>query len=143
MGLLGRMLGLDLETQRAKLFMSTLKRGIDDPTLIDLVLEGINVNYRDDEGSTPLHMAAAAGENGLVWQLIKFGADPNAKGNDGTTPLHLASHMNRLQVVQSLVEHGVELNPRLLNLKVTPLGAAKMEGNKEIVELLERHGAIE
>jgi ankyrin repeat protein len=61
-------------------------------------------------GITPLHRAAAAGDEREVENLIKAGAliDPRSLGN--FTPLHLAVIRNHTSTVSKLLENGADVN---------------------------------
>ena len=53
--------------------------------------EGIDINESiDDEGNTPLHVAAISGNIILAQFLVQNGADPEAKNIHGETPLDMA-----------------------------------------------------
>lgn len=55
-----------------------------------LILKGkANVNFKDKQGLTPLHLACHEAYFDMVKLLIQNGADVNIKDNDGDTPLHL------------------------------------------------------
>jgi ankyrin repeat protein len=56
------------------------------------------------------------------------------------TPIYAAAFRGRLQIVQILLEKGVDVNLGMRG--ESPLEAAKVEGHKEVAELLEKHGAI-
>lgn len=43
---------------------------------------GININEKDLEGNTPLHLAASSGTLDTVSLLLKYGADPNIRDKD-------------------------------------------------------------
>ncbi|MGC9105409.1 MAG: ankyrin repeat domain-containing protein [Thermoprotei archaeon] len=49
-----------------------------------------DVNIRDKDGNTPLHLAAWYGYLDIVKFLVEHGADVNARNAEGNTPLHLA-----------------------------------------------------
>ena len=52
---------------------------------------GVDVNIKDCEGLTPLHLATRGGLRDAVRLLVKeLGADLTAEDKDGRTPLHLA-----------------------------------------------------
>ena len=70
---------------------------------------GANMNLRDKEGWTLLHLVSAHGHLNIVRLLVDRGADMNAKEQDLWTLLHLASRNGRLEVVQ-LLEHGASVN---------------------------------
>jgi ankyrin repeat protein len=52
---------------------------------------GFDVNYKSNNGETPLHAAAGRGSNPVVETLISMGAEVNAKNNAGRTPHDVAS----------------------------------------------------
>jgi hypothetical protein len=62
-----------------------------------MIAHGANVNYRDKEGRTPLHMAVQlqSGSKEMLELLLAHGADVNAKDNDGNTPLDLVNSSAR------------------------------------------------
>src|SRR5579862_3726327 len=47
-------------------------------------------NSKDEEGKTPLHLAAKKGSESLVKLLLARGGDQTAEDNFGLTPLHCA-----------------------------------------------------
>lgn len=62
------------------------------PTLKYLVEElGADVNARDAGGYTPMHHAAARGDNEMILYLVSKGADPKAVARNGMTTLDMAN----------------------------------------------------
>lgn len=55
-----------------------------------LAQHGVAINARDDKGRSALHVAAAAGNLGMVKELVELGADPRVRTTLGSTPLDLA-----------------------------------------------------
>ncbi|PKO36845.1 MAG: ankyrin repeat domain-containing protein [Betaproteobacteria bacterium HGW-Betaproteobacteria-6] len=63
---------------------------------------------RNDQGSTPLHLAATNPDITAMQALIAAGAKVMARDNDGATPLHMAAYSSRAQNVQILLEAGAD-----------------------------------
>ncbi|MDA8016867.1 MAG: ankyrin repeat domain-containing protein [Thermoanaerobaculia bacterium] len=89
--------------------------------------------------SLELFDAIEQSDFGKVWRLVKSGR--GLQGEDpesGLTPLALAAEMGQTEVVRILLENEVDPN---WGGSVTPLEAAVLEGNPEIVDLLLAAGA--
>jgi hypothetical protein len=62
------------------------------PSVKYLVEElGFDVNARDEQGFTPLHFAAARGDNDLILWLVEKGADVTAVSRNGFTTADMAN----------------------------------------------------
>ena len=46
----------------------------------------------DDEGNTPLHLAAVRGYCEVAQKLLRWGANPHAENKQHKTPLEIAIH---------------------------------------------------
>jgi len=92
------------------------------PQLVDIPFD----NY------TPLQLAAARGDPGLVALLLDFGADANARSKSQSTPLMAAS--NRY-VAGVLLAHGAEPNARNTSGRTALHFAAQLE-HPDIVDML-------
>jgi uncharacterized protein len=66
----------------------------------------VNVNAKDDEGYTPLHVAVVHARDNVVRVLCAHRANVNAKTNDGKTPLMLAE--GSPNIVRILKEAGAK-----------------------------------
>jgi len=62
----------------------------------------VDVNAKDEEGRTPLHLATSEGYKEVSELLIVKGADVNAKNVDGDTPLDSADG----EIADLLRKHG-------------------------------------
>ena len=56
-----------------------------------LIEHGMAVTAKDEDLSTPLHLASSSGIPEIVRVLIESGADVTDKDGSNRTPLHLAS----------------------------------------------------
>jgi ankyrin repeat protein len=65
---------------------------------------GADVNARDNDGYTPLHHAAARGDNEMILYLVSKGADPKAVARSGQTTADMAnSPVQRLSPIPETV----------------------------------------
>ncbi len=67
-----------------------------------LIAKGADVNAKDEDGVTPLHAAAAAGEQEAVVYLLAKGADPNVKDKEGKTALDWANEAEEPEIAKIL-----------------------------------------
>jgi len=75
--------------------------GAEDLETVDALLEGgAPVNARVEGGHTPLHSAAANGNEAVAAALLARGGDPQAAADGGKTPLDLARENGYEKVVQ-------------------------------------------
>ena len=70
---------------------------------------GADVNAKDNEGVTPLHLATWKNASAIVEVLLKGGADANAKDNEGRTPLQDAVS-EKSAMVEVLLKAGADTN---------------------------------
>jgi hypothetical protein len=76
------------------------------PTLIE---SGEDIEQRDEEGHTPLHIAAYMGSPETVELLVGLGADVNARLPDGLNPLMIASYYGHEETVITLLACGADV----------------------------------
>ncbi len=69
---------------------------------------GFGVADRDEEGNTPLHIAAHSNQVGVVSLLLASGADPNAVNDEGQTALFVACCRGVDDVVAVLMSNGAD-----------------------------------
>ncbi len=68
------------------------------------------VDLQDKRGLTPLHWAAADGQEGAMRLLLEAGATVDVFDNEGMTPLALAVENEYLGAVELLLEYGADVN---------------------------------
>ncbi|MBS2039130.1 ankyrin repeat domain-containing protein [bacterium] len=78
--------------------------------VVDYLLSrpGILKDPLDKRGSTPLMLAASAGNLSCVESLLAAGCDLKIKGPDGATALHKAAAQGQLAIVDKLLEAGAD-----------------------------------
>ncbi|MDB4794758.1 ankyrin repeat domain-containing protein [bacterium] len=100
---------------------------------------GTDVEVKDNNGFTPLHIATRE----VAELLIAEGADVNAKGLGGSTPLHLAAMRGHKETAELLIAKGAAVNAKDVN-EYTPRDWATHPDNPnasaEIADLLRKHG---
>jgi len=105
--------------------------------LLGEILNGLDVNHRDQAGYTLLHDAAFFGSYEVASMLISNLANVNARSPSGRTPLHRAAYGKELEVAALLIQFGADVNAKD-NKGWTPLRVAKGRAMKK---LLREHGA--
>ncbi len=96
------------------------------PVIQALLKAGADLKTGTPNGTTPLMVAAAAGEIAAVKVLIENGADVNAKdGVRAQTPLMYAAASNRAAVIELLAARGADLTA---TSKVSNLANLSREG---------------
>ncbi|KAL9098143.1 MAG: hypothetical protein Q9163_006142 [Psora crenata] len=100
---------------------------------------GEDVNKRDREGRTLLHLACKDNHLNRVKSLLKQGSDIEAKEwTFGYTPLHMAVWYRHDQVVLLLLLNGASKSART-KAGHTPLKLAQMWKHRAIINLLSRN----
>eukprot|EP00919_Chromeraceae_sp_WS-2016_P033014 GHVR01078058.1.p1 GENE.GHVR01078058.1~~GHVR01078058.1.p1 ORF type:complete len:993 (+),score=183.42 GHVR01078058.1:31-2979(+) len=100
------------------------------------VNNGIDVDIKNKNGSTPLHIASSYGNPRCVSSLIDRHANVNAMANLFQTPISLASIEGYNDVIELLIASKSELNNA-----GHPLGYACMYGRVDTVRILIENGA--
>lgn len=113
-----------------------LHYAVDAKTVRLLVEKGANVNAKDVEGYTALHLAVTEKRLEIVRELIKSGGNVNAEeyGNK-CIPLHLACMVGEKEIVEELVKAGAEIE-QADKFGMTGMDYAK--NSKEITEVLKK-----
>jgi len=79
-----------------------------------------NIDYRFDDGQTPLHLAAIAGHEAVAKYFVSNNAQTNVQDSTGSTPLHEAVRYGRLGIAKILLDAGADINAKD-NLGKTPV----------------------
>ena len=101
---------------------------------------GANIEARDKDGWTPLHLVTHSGTADKVQALIKAGANTEARMEEGWTPLHSAVMFGSADSVQALIKAGGDIEARAEE-GWTPLHMAASLGKVDAVQSLVKAGA--
>jgi len=106
-----------------------------------VLARGQDVNAKDRQGNTPLHMAAESAEKPeMVELLVAKGADVKARNNKGRTPLHGPFWRTGPPKAELLIAQGADVNARDEE-GLTPLHLAARMGLPELAQILLANGA--
>ncbi|XP_031194879.1 unconventional myosin-XVI isoform X5 [Mastomys coucha] len=93
---------------------------------------GGDVNEKNDDGVTLLHMACASGYKEVVLLILEHGGDLNGMDDGYWTPLHLAAKYGQTTLVKLLLAY--QANPHLVNCNgEKPSDIAASESIKEML----------
>ena len=118
----------------------------DEMIVRQLLTHGADMNARDEDHTTPLHLAAHSQYPKSVQVLLDHGAYINARNKSGQTSLHLVIRSRYYSdefgfgVAQLLLERGADMNARDDDFE-TPLHLASYHLRLKLVRLLLDHGA--
>ncbi|WP_234567367.1 ankyrin repeat domain-containing protein [Rhodohalobacter sp. 614A] len=100
-----------------------------------LLSEGASVDTVDQDGNTPLMVAAKIGNPRIVRILLAHNPDLNKKNSAGNTALMIASEHGQTFVVEQLLAKGADENAKNA-MGFTSLEIAKRNGHAAIVDIL-------
>ena len=63
-----------------------------------------DINWKDEEGDTPLMMAIESGSKEIVELLLKLKADPNDPNEAETYPMHVAAKEGAVDIMELLID---------------------------------------
>ncbi|XP_069740326.1 protein phosphatase 1 regulatory inhibitor subunit 16B-like isoform X2 [Narcine bancroftii] len=111
--------------------------------ITEAVQQGNDLNARDAQGATLLHVVSANGFCTVAELLLEHGAKVNLKDRDGWEPLHAAACWGQIQIAELLTAHGASLNARTY-LKETPIDLCDDEEFRTLLrQLKHKHDTIQ
>jgi ankyrin repeat protein len=105
-----------------------------------LVESGTDINVRNHENATALHLVTSCGHTELAKWLVDNGAYSDAQNKNGLTALHLAAQNGSTDMVELLVKNGADIDSQDC-CRMTPLYYAACAGHIGVVECLVGNGA--
>ena len=100
-----------------------------------------DINSKNEEGWTALHLATNEGHSEVVHILLQAGADMEARTKQLKTALHIACCRGDLKVVKALLEHKADLSMQDIEGN-TCLHIVSMYGMNKIMEWLATHATL-
>ncbi|KAI4828895.1 hypothetical protein KUCAC02_022966 [Chaenocephalus aceratus] len=79
----------------------------------ELIMQGADINYQKETGSTALFFASQQGHNDVVKLLFEFGASTEFQTKNGGTALTVASQYGHSKVVETLLKNGANVHDQL------------------------------
>ncbi len=99
------------------------------------------VDFRDENGTTPLHVAASRGNMEIIVCLLDNGAKIESQNAEAKTPLHLAATNDRADAVACLLKRGAALETRDDYLRTALVLCARERGQAATGRVLVEAGA--
>ena len=110
---------------------------IDVLSVEDLLRLGADVNLPNDQGATPLHLAATYSRSDVASRLILSGAQINSQDRHGRTPLHCAVASGAKGVFQILItNHNLNINQQSVDGTTALMLAARHLNNDILNDML-------
>ncbi|KAK4875156.1 hypothetical protein RN001_011578 [Aquatica leii] len=100
----------------------------------------VQVDDKDENGTTALILAASKGKLAFVKELLSHGSDPNSEDNDSWSALLCAAKDGYTDICHELLEHGAEIDHRDMG-GWTAIMWATYKGRTDVVTLLIGRGA--
>uniref|UniRef100_L7M3H1 phospholipase A2 n=1 Tax=Rhipicephalus pulchellus TaxID=72859 RepID=L7M3H1_RHIPC len=104
-------------------------------TMIEL---GCDLDAKNFQGNTALHIMVARGRLSCVISLLSHGANVNAIGSDGDSPLHVAVRSD-VSLIHALIVFGADVNQRNQKGETARHLAATSKLNKKDIVLYTLH----
>lgn len=136
----------DLDIKQLELLVAIKNKDI--ISINNLLKDGVNPNFQDEEGFSPLHRAIEINSLDSVNALLSYkDIDKEIKlpyetlSSDGwylggATPLLYASYLGNTQIVSALIEAGCDIRARDDIDGAMPIHVASANGNDEVINLL-------
>ena len=94
------------------------------------------IGVRNNNNNTPLHRAAANGNDAVISVLIQHGAEVNERGEFDRTALHCACNKGHVACIHELMRHGADVEARDSYNEATPLQLAADFNHPDCIKVL-------
>jgi len=104
------------ERSEAMHLFFAISEGLNDKAK-ELLVAGVNPNFRDYQSRCPLHIAAGIGNLSLIELLLEHRADISAMDHGGQTPLEQCQRGRHIKAEQLLKKNGAKINIDSLRIR--------------------------
>ncbi|CAH1269565.1 PPP1R16B [Branchiostoma lanceolatum] len=101
--------------------------------LKDRANQGMDLEFTDKEGATPLHMASANGYERVAEFLLDHHVSVDIRDKDGWQPIHAAAYWSQPELVDLLLSNGADLDAKT-NWGETPSEVTEDENIRKRLE---------
>ncbi|XP_019641819.1 PREDICTED: protein phosphatase 1 regulatory subunit 16A-like [Branchiostoma belcheri] len=101
--------------------------------LRDRVNQGMDLEFTDREGATPLHIASANGYERVAEFLLDHHVSVDIRDKDGWQPIHAAAYWSQPELVDLLLSNGADLEAKT-NWGETPMEVTEDENIRKRLE---------
>lgn len=109
--------------------------------LQELLSNGADANYKNNENMNALHLAVLKKDITMVKMLIKYIKNIDSRTNAGSTALHYACNFQLLDIVKILLDNGASQDIIELEYDFYPIFYSVVQNNIEMTKLLVDSGA--
>ena len=102
-----------------------------------------NIESRDINESTPLHLACEKGSENVVNFLLSFNIDINCQDKFGRTPLFICVVFNQKNISKKLIQKNADFNIKDFNEKLSPKDKVFQSYNKEFINIFRKRNLCE
>jgi len=105
---------------------------------------GADLNWKDEDGTTPAYIASQNGHVECLERLIAARCSVDQARNTGATPAYIASQNGHVECLERLIAARCNVNQPWKDPSGrlwTPLAKARANGHHDVVAVLKRAGA--
>jgi ankyrin repeat protein len=118
-------------------------RNGDSESVARLVMESVDVNFAEQDGTTALHWAAHRNDMGIADLLLVAEADVDVSNDYGVSPVYLACTNRSGEMVRKLLDAGADPNATLWNGESVLMNCARTGAADAIAALIEKGARLD
>ena len=95
----------------------------------------LNIEEKDINNSTPLHLACEKGNEEIIIFLLSLGCNINCQDKFGRTPLFICILFNQIKIIKKLIQRGADVNIKDYNEKLSSIEKSQKVSNDDIKKI--------